>query len=107
MLLHVLLIQFKISLYLGPVGPVRCFVTPDEELEPNFSCPFRIRFLPAFRRIRDVPNFGSGSGRSDIRPFMANPAPAILLAGFGQVPDNNIRAVPCCKQSIIVFPVYV
>jgi len=56
---------------------------------------------------RDVPNFGSGSGRSDIRPFMANPAPAILLAGFGQVPYNNIRAVPCCKQSIIVFPVYV
>ena len=57
--------------------------------------------------IRDVPNFGSGSGRSGIRPFMANPALAILLARFGQVPDNNIRAVPCCKQSIIVFPVYV
>jgi len=32
-----------------------------------------------------------------IRP---NPALAILLAGFGQVPDNNIRAVPCCKQSM-------
>ena len=35
MLLLLLLIQCKISLYLGPVRPVRCFVTPSEvEREP-------------------------------------------------------------------------
>jgi len=32
---------------------------------------------------RDVPDFGSGSGRSGIRPFIGSPAPVRIMAGFG------------------------
>jgi len=37
MLLLLLLIQCKISLYLGPVRPVRCFVTPDSRMRFFYS----------------------------------------------------------------------
>jgi len=53
MLLLLLLIQCKISLYLGPVRPVRCFVTP-------FShCLHRLRILAYIVYL--VPVTGTGS----------------------------------------------
>jgi len=37
---------------------------------------------------RDVPDFGSGSGRSAIRPFLANPAKSGSGQNFGRIwPD--------------------
>jgi len=46
--------------------------------------------------IRDVPDFGSGSGRSGIQPFIGSPAPARIMAGFGPA----VLGVVCFVLSI-------
>jgi len=42
-------------------------------------------------RTRVAPDFGSGSGKSKIRPFFPNPAPAKFLAGFGRIWETPVQ----------------
>jgi len=57
-------------------------------------------------KTRDVPDFGSGSGRSGIRPFNGSPAPVRLrselwpdLAGFGAAILGNWTELNLLKQT--------
>ena len=46
--------------------------------------------------IRVLPDFGSGSGKSGIRPFFGNPA----KSGFGQI-SSQICRMPCVQLQYV------